>query len=122
MKTPTVGILLMALLGCVEGPADAAATPPPPLTERRSDTVVTGAPRALGEDCAQGLGAACASGVCLKMGHGPGQAATWFCSRECRTEAQCPADWLCVQGLPGPHGFVCLAQSGWLAHPVAVRP
>lgn len=91
----------------------------PVLSERQQVQTVPGAPSlALGLDCSQAQ-TSCLSGVCLKMSHGLGTGS--FCSKECRTERDCPTGWFCRSLQPGSHGFLCVAEN-WQSRAVGVRP
>lgn len=120
MRTKIVATLSAVVAGCSW--QEAPASERPPVLTERSQEAVTASPGALalGLDCSHGGWRACASGVCLKAAHGRGTG--YFCTRECRTELDCPVDWPCQSLEPGQHGFLCAVPASWRAHAVGVRP
>ena len=64
------------------------------------------ASKQIGEDCSGTARKACASGLCLKMGGGPGDG--WKCSASCKQFSDCPQPWQCRKIFPDANGFACV--------------
>lgn len=114
-------LVFLSVASCV---AEEAPPPPKPASTVFSEATLLGQPttglhnRQLGEDCTVGRHGDCAtSALCLKVG------ATldggFVCSRACENEDDCPAEFRCLEFLPGHR--VCVPPPAWTPRVAAQR-
>lgn len=112
-------ILTLAVAGIV------AACTSDPSTQRvfsEGRALVSGDPKAIGEDCSSSGSDGCLTQLCLKIE--PGIPGRHICTVRCRPDGleTCPAAWECIQIRPGSEGFVCIPPPAWASRAVTPEP
>lgn len=73
----------------------------------------------LGDDCTVAGASECVSNLCYH--YKPDVRAGFVCSRECKSTAECPAEWECRSIYP-PNQSFCSPPVKWKPHPADARP
>ncbi|NTX06555.1 hypothetical protein [Myxococcus sp. CA040A] len=88
------------------------------MSEHRP-TLAAAATKEVGEECPSHGASECRSGLCLHTEADPEEG--YFCSSECQTDAQCPAQWKCTQVHPSAASRVCIPSAEWKARRLSAR-
>jgi hypothetical protein len=104
-KGLVVGVVVGMFVGCER---EQLGIPAVAVTDSALTSASSGnGDKPIGADCTAGRQSDCASRRCVKSNFEFDGG--YYCTRECKTGAECPAHWACVEAMPGPHGRICVA-------------